>query len=205
MKYTQGLSLEKKLATEALSLQERLELGRKILERAVIQDIPDYFLDKCFSPECIMVAQDLSVSFNYPIEDIMKDRSGTRAANIERVLRLIFARELERKVPAVLMDFFERLPVLLTEESMIDLYSEYYALCGQLEGYGEDSEQPKTFWFMLWDAVKKVFDKLKTLLILLLLLASVGYLMYTIFDPGDSKKNESHFDSIGTVKIDNTR
>ena len=204
MKYTQGLSLEKKLSTEGLPLAERLELGRKILERAVIQDIPEYFLDKCFSPECIMVAPDLTVSFNYPIEDITTGRDCTASANIERVLRLLFAREIARKVPAVLMDFLDRLPAL-TEGSMIDLYSEYYALCTELEGFDAESEQPRTFWFIFWERFKKVFVKLKSIFIILLLLAAAGYLIYTIFDPGKSKDNEPHFDNIGTVTIDKTR
>lgn len=204
MRYTQGLTLEKKLSTESLSLSERLELGRKILERAVLQDIPEYFLGKCFSPGCITVAPDLTVSFNYPIEDIMTSRECTAQVNTVRVLRLLFARETERKVPELLMDFLERLPELAAG-SMIDLYSEYYALCTALEGFDAESEQPKTFWFTLWDAIKRVFTKMKTIFILLLLLAALGYLIYTIFDPGKSNKNEPQYDSIGTVKIDQTR
>ena len=204
MKYTQGLTLEKKLATEALTLTERLELGRKILERAVLQDIPEYFLDKCFSPDCIMAAPDLTVSFNYPIEDIMKNRDCSAKANIERVLRLLFARELQRKVPDRLIVFFDRLPELL-EGSMIDLYSEYYALCNALEGYVTDSEQPKTFAFRLWEGIKKCFRKVKTVLIVLLVLIAFGYLIYTLFDTGKSRVKDPHYDRIGTVKIDKNR
>ena len=204
MKYTQGLSLEKKLATEALPLAERLELGRRILERAVLQDIPEYFLGKCFSPECITVAPDLTVSFNYPIEDIVTAREVSAKENTQRVLRLLFAGELEKKVPAVLVEFLDRLPEL-TEGSIIDLYSEYYALCGRLEGYEEGSELPRTFWYKLWDKVKRVFFKAKKALIILLLLAAFGYLIYTVFDPGKSKDKEPHFDSIGTVSIDKNR
>ncbi len=204
MRYTQGLSLEKKLATEALPLAERLELGRRILERAVLQDIPDYFLDKCFSPDCITVASDLTVNFNYPIEDIVSNRSCSAKDNIERVLRLIFARELERKVPEELVRFFDRLPEL-AEGSIIDLYSEYYALCGRLEGYDEGSELPRTFWYKLWDGIKKVFSKAKTALIILLLLFAFGYLIYTFFDPGNSKEKDPQFDNIGTVSIDQNR
>ncbi|MBP5462944.1 MAG: hypothetical protein J6Y20_12595 [Lachnospiraceae bacterium] len=204
MKYTQGLTLEKKLTTEALSLAERLELGRKILERAVLLDIPEYFLDKCFSPNCIMVEPDLTVSFNYPIEDIMKDRNCSAKANTERVLRLLFTRELQRKVPEVLIRFFDRLPEL-TEGNMIDLYSEYYALCVALEGYDADSEQPRTFSYRLWEVFKKCFRKVKTVLIVLLVMVAFGYLIYTMFDTGKSKVKEPHFDRIGTVKIDKNR
>ncbi|MBO4653280.1 MAG: hypothetical protein J5649_08205 [Lachnospiraceae bacterium] len=204
MKYKQGLSLEKKLATEALTLAERLELGRKILERAVLQEIPEYFLDKCFSPDCIMVEPDLTVSFNYPIEDIMGDRQCSVKDNIERVMRLLFDRELQRKVPTVLIEFIDRLPEL-TEGSIIDLYSEYYALCMALEGYGTDSELPRTFSFRFWEGFKKVFGKVKTVFIVLLVLVAFAYLFYTMFDPGKSKVKDPQFDRIGTVQIDKNR
>ncbi len=204
MKYTEGITLRTKLATESLPLKERLELGRKLLERVILQDIPEYFLAKCFSPDQMMITSDLNVSFNYPIEDIAQDRSADGRKNIEPVFRMLFARELERKVPDLLMKFFRQLPEL-TEARMIDLYSEYYALIGQLEKYDENGEQPKTFWFRLWEVLKKVFKVLKKILIIALILASVGYLIYTILNPGKNQNNDGHFSSIGTVEIDKNR
>lgn len=203
MRYTQGIALGTKLATESVPFKERLELGRKILEKAVLQEIPDYFLAKCFTPEQIVVAPDLSVSFNYPMEDITTNRQQDGRKNIEQVLRLLFGKELERKVPQLLMDFFKSLPELCNQR-LLDIYSEYYALMGKLEEYDAEVEQPKTFWFRLWDAVKKIFKVLKKILIILLILASIGYLIYTILDPGKDKGSDGHFKSIGTVEIQNT-
>ena len=203
MKYTQGVTLTTKLATESMPFKERLELGRKILEKAVLQDIPDYFLAKCFTPDQMIIKPDLSVSFNYPIEDILGSREQKGRANIEAVLRLLFANELERKVPDQLMEFFDKLPGL-SEQRLLDIYSEYYAMCALLEGYDENAEQPKTFWYKLWEKIKKLLKFLKKILILLLILASIAFLIYTIVDPGKNKKSSEHFEYIGTVKIQST-
>lgn len=204
MKYKEGINLSTKLATESLPLRERLELGRRLLERIVLQDIPDYFLSKCLSPDCIIISSDLSVCFNYPINDIVDGRSQNGRHLIEGILKLIFSKELERKVPDLISKFFLRLPEL-TEGRMIDLYAEYYALMVELENYDENSEQPKTFWYKLWDKIKKIFKVLKKILIIALVLASLGYLIYTILDPGKNKNSNGHFTEIGTVQIDKSR
>lgn len=200
MKYTQGVNLASKLATENVPFRERMELARKILEKVVIQEIPDYFLAKCFLPEQMIIAQDLSVSFNYPIEDIITDRQQNGRENIVSVFRLIFQRELDRKVPDLLMDFIKKLPGL-TEKRMMDVYSEYYILMGKLENYNEKDEQPKTFWYKLWDKIKQILGVLKKALIIILIVLSVCYLIYTIIDPGKNKTSNGHFHSIGTVDI----
>ncbi len=201
MKYTEGITLSTKLATESLPLKERLELGRRLLERIVLQDMPEYFLSKCFSPECMVISSDLSVSFNYPIFDITTDRSANGRACIEPVFKLLFAKELERKVPDLITDFFTRLPEL-SQERMIDLYGEYYALMQKLEGYDENSEQPKTFWYKLWEKIKKLGKVLKKLVIYGLIIAALVYLIYTIINPEKNKDNKGHFSAIGTVTIE---
>ena len=203
MKYSQGLILGAKLSTESVPLKERLELGRKLLEKAVLQDIPDYFLAKSFVPEQIIISSDLSVSFNYPIDDIITDRNQDGKKNIEEILRLIFAPELERKVPDELVAFFKKLPDLISQR-LIDLYSEYYLLMSKIENYDEFSEQPKTKWYKIWEKIKKVFSVLKKIVIILLILASIAYLIYTIIDPWKNTNSNGHFKTIGTVEIVNS-
>ncbi len=203
MKYTQGLSLNAKLATESVPFRERLELARRILEKAVLQDIPDYFLAKCFVPEEIIVSSDLSVSFNYPLGDVIVDRKQDGRKNIGAVLRMIFAPEIECNVPDELMDFINRLPEL-TSQRLLDLYSEYYLMMSSVQDYDVSSEQPKTIWYSLWEKTKKVFGFLKKIIIILLILAAIGYLIYTIIDPWKNNSSSGHFKTIGTVEIENT-
>ncbi len=204
MKYTQGIKLADKCDTEGMPLRERLELCRKILERAVLLDIPDYFLDKCMNFDDIIVESDLTVSFNYPIEDIMDSRECAPMKKVEKLLRRMFAREIERKVPDELIAFFKELPDL-AGSNMIELYSRYYMMMTRLVERDAGDEEPKSIWYKLWALIKKGWVKLKKILIFVLLAAAVVYLVFTINTSGSSKKKQPNFDSIGTVIIDKNR
>ncbi len=204
MKYTQGVTLADKNDTEPMSLKERLELCRKILERAVLLDIPDYFLDKCMDTGNIIVAADLSVSFNYPIEDIIVMRDGAAIKRTEMLLRLMFAREIERKVPDELMKFFDEMPDL-AGSNMIELYSRYYMMMTRLIERDAGDEEPKSIWYRIWDKLKSLWAVIKRVLMFLLLAVAVVYLIFTINTSGSSTKQSKTFDSIGTVTIDKNR
>lgn len=201
MKHTQGISLRKKLMTESLSLSERLELGRKILERVVLQEIPEYFLAKCFNLDCIIVNSDLSVNFNYPIGDIMGDRSKEASDEIEAVLRALFVTELEKKIPNALVEFFDKIDELL-DYNIIELYSVYYLMMSKVEAVETEAEEPKSIWYKIWDKTKKVLAVLKNILMITLVVLAVIYLLETINGTKSSTTMTSNFDTIGTVEIE---
>ena len=204
MKYTQGVTLADKNDTEPMSLRERLELCRKILERAVLLDIPDYFLDKCMDTQNIIVGSDMSVNFNYPIEDITVMRDGAAMKRVEMLLRIMFAREIERKVPDELMTFFDRMPELMGS-NMIELYSRYYMMMTRIIERDAGDEEPKSIWYRIWDKLKKTWSVLKKVLMFLLLAVALFYLIFTINTSGNSSNKAKTFDSIGTVTIDKNR
>lgn len=201
MRYTQGLSLTDKLATESLSVMERAEIGRRILEKIVLQEIPDYFLSKCIDPDCIMVSPDLTINFNYPIEDIIGSRECDPMTGIDKLLRLLFARELERKVPEAVVSFFGKLPELL-ELTVIEIYGEYHEMIGELTENPETDEEPRSVWYKLWNNAKKIWRVLKKIIMLALIVLAVVYLIITIDGVKSSSTRKANFDRIGTVTID---
>ena len=204
MKYTQGITLADRSDTEAAPFRERLELCRRILERAVLMDIPDYVLDRCLDPRHIIVQPDLTVSFNYPIEDIIGSRECAPMAKAEKLMRTIFAQEIERKVPDELMAFFDSLPELMGSDK-IELYSKYYMMMTSVVERNAGDEEPRSIWYRIWDKIKKIWGVLKKIVMFLLLAAAVVYLVFTINTSGSSTRKQPNFDSIGTVTIDKTR
>ena len=204
MKYTQGVSLADKIDVEPLPLKERLELCRRILERTVLLDIPDYFLEKCFDTHNIIVSSDLTVNFNYPIEDITGQKECLPLKTAEQFLRSMFAREIERKVPDELIAFFNEFSDI-AGSNKIELYSRYYMMMTRFIEREPEEEEPKSIWYRIWDKIKKIWQKLKKVLMFLLLAAAVFYLVFTIQTSGSSKKKQSNFDSIGTLTIDKNR
>ena len=204
MKYTQGITLADRNDTEAQPLKERLELFRKILERAVLLDIPDYFLDKCFDPHNIIVSSDLTLNFNYPIEDITEQKECAPIAKAQIFFRTMFENELERKVPDELIKFYKEMPEL-GGKGMIDLYSKYYIMMTALIERDAGNEEPKSIWYKIWDKIKKFWAFFKNILMLALLGLVLAYLIFAVKSSGSSKKKEPNFDSIGNVIIDKDR
>ena len=204
MRYTQGTTLKDKLDTESISFIERLELCRRILERAVLLSIPDYFIEKCFNFDNIIVENDLTVKFNYPIEDIAVNQDSAPIAAAEGLFRKVFAHELERKVPDELMEFFDGLPELYGA-GMIELYDRYYSMFTAITEKGAGEEEPKSFWYLAWEKIKVILSKLRAVLMFLLLAAAIVYMVFTIYSSQSSKTPSPNFDKIGTVDIDKGR
>lgn len=208
MSFCQGITLKTKLNTEAMPLAERLEIGRRILERIVLRRIPDYFIAKGCSTKNIIVDRDLTLHFNYSIEDIDKLAEYTHSAAltcVESVLRELFSRELERMIPSELADFFADFDEEIKggkDDDMIGVYGSY---CRMMSAVSEDgsSEEPKTFWFTAWEKIKKAAARLKKILLVLVLLAVLGYLIYTILSIGKNEEKTVNFEKIGTVEIQN--
>lgn len=204
MKHVRGLTLADKLSTESMPLRERLELFRRILERAVLLNIPVFFLEKCMSPKEIIVSPDLTVSFNYPIEDISGEGLGDPLPRILTVFRNVFSIEIERKVPDELMEFYEWLQNCGTLD-LKEMYSYYYLMMTQLVERNAGTEEPKTLLYRIWELVKRLWLKCKKILMFVLLVAAIFYLAFTIKTVDSNQKQEPNFDSIGTVVIDKNR
>jgi len=204
MKYTQGISLRDKIGTESLSLSEKLELARRILERMILQEVPDYFLMKCCTPETVIVDSDMTLHFNYPIEDIENADACTREDAMKQVaglLRFIFAKEAADYSSAEVSAFLDDLPALTQSCDLIGLYSAYHtmmmtAVSGEAKTAAENS-----VWFTLWEKIKKLGAVLKKVLTVLLLLAAAAYLIFSIGKIKESGTRHVNFERIGTVEI----
>ena len=60
-KYYRGISLSQKLTYEYCSLSERMTMGKKILDRILLLDMPLYFLKNCLAGERIIVKPSLDI------------------------------------------------------------------------------------------------------------------------------------------------
>jgi len=203
MKYTQGVTLRDKLATESLSLPEKLEIGRRILERMILQELPDYYLAGCCVPENIIVDSDMTLHFNYDIEDIERQSTCTRAdsmAKIDALLRFIFRKEAEDYSSAEVTQFLTDLPLLTTECDLIGLYSAYHEMMQKAVSADARESEP-SIWHKLWEKIKAGFKVLRKILLVLLLIAAAVYLIYTIGDTKDTGARHLNFDQIGSVQI----
>jgi len=204
--YHRGSSLSAKLKHEYCSLNERMTMGKKILDRIVLLDMPLYFLKNCLSGERIIVRPGLDISFNYVPSDILHfaevdDREVFTA--FTAIFDLLFADELTKQSAPPINNFYAELHREQHFDS-IELYKQYAQMCREVEIIPEEEiNKPKSKWFLLWERVKKKFGTFKKILGVLLLILSVVYLAYTIGDAANPTITQvQHFEFIGTLEID---
>lgn len=205
-KYNRGLSLSEKLKREYCSLSERMTIGRRILDRIVLLDMPLYFLKNCLAGERIIVKPSLDILFNYVPGDIRDfaaadDRAALKA--FTAIFRMLFGDELARESAPPFNEFY----AALQEEQQFDsieLYKQYTQMCREVEIIPEEEiVKPKSKWFLLWERVKGFARALRRFLALALLVLAVVYLAYTIGDFINPKVTPvKQFDFIGTLKIE---
>ncbi len=206
LKYYRGGSLSEKLNSEHCSLNERMKIGKKILDRIVFLDMPLYFLKNCLTGERIIVRPNLDIFFNYVLSDIrdfaaVDDQAVLKA--FAAIFKMLFADELSKQSAPPISQFYS---ALHKEQyfNNIELYKQYTKMCREVELIPEEElGKPKSKWFLLWERVKRQFVVLKKILAAALFILAVVYLACTVkefIDPTLTRVN--HFEFIGTLEIE---
>ncbi len=206
LKYYRGISLSEKLNNERCSLNERMKMGQKILDRIVFLDMPLYFLENCLTGERIIVKPNLDIFFNYVPSDIrdlaaVDDQAVLKA--FTAIFKMLFADELSKQAAPPINQFYS---ALHKEQyfGSIELYKQYTQMCREVELIPEEElNKPKSKWFLLWERVKRLFKVLKKVLAVALMILGIVYLASTIKESIDPTINHvNHFEFIGTLEIE---
>ena len=56
------------LDTEPLSLNERVRMGTKVMERLILSDMPDFFAEHALDPEHVCFTESMDCSFRFELE-----------------------------------------------------------------------------------------------------------------------------------------
>jgi hypothetical protein len=204
-KYYRGISLSQKLTYEYCSLSERMTMGKKILDRILLLDMPLYFLKNCLAGERIIVKPSLDISFNYvpsDIHDFATVDETTALKAFTAIFNMLFAEELLRESVPPINQFYSSLK-REQEFNSIELYKQYTQMCREVELIPEEEIiKPKSKWFQLWERVKRFLQFFKKVVGAALLVIAVVYLAYTI----DRFANPiitpvKHFEFIGSLEI----
>jgi len=204
LSYTEGMSLQEKLQNEACSLEERLAVGRHLLERIMLQAMPDYFLQECLTPEHIVVLPDLDVAFTYELNNIFQYDSygfGQVCHQLLQVMEALFGSEMKKKMLPPLNRFRDTLRRAEWKNTM-EIFREYNEMCQKVLSMApEEMEMPKTWIFRVWERLRKYIRPLKKVLALVLVLLAVCYLIHTVQESVKVSAEKKVFDSIGTLEI----
>lgn len=202
--YAEGIPLDKKLEQQC-TLEERMEIGRKLLERLILLELPEYFQCQCLQPEAIIVSDSGQVGFRYTLRDAEKYKTYTKTqalACLYRILRLLFVPELQRNVLDPMADFLKQLQVQEITDAM-EQYRLYCEACEEIKKIPkEELGMTKNFWYRLWNLVKSVRGRIKKAMLTLIFIGVFVYMVYSIFMAFRIKGYVRHFEYIGTMEIE---
>lgn len=205
MQYGAGISLREKLITEECSLGERLEIGKNLLERLLLLDLPPFFLNAAMTEDQVRVEKNGDVGLDYNLVEI--DRFSTYgfsqgAEGIGRVFMTLYGEELRLKAIPELETMVYGL-LHGEKDSLMDIYQGFLPIYRTWKRRRDGELEPKNFLFRLWDMVKAAGRLLKKLVMPAICLLAVAYLVLSVrnfFAPPGVK---AQFTSIGTVQIEN--
>ena len=202
--HKEAVSLRQKLQEEVCNLQERLQIGRKILERILLLNMPDMMVCDVLDADQIQVTPALDISFLYKLEEIEQFEQLNFSIVKQKMVALfevLFEREL-------LLDISEKIPTFLEyikeeSSSYLEIYQTYIRLMEQLQK-SEAVLTPNTLWFRLWNRIKKLAVKLRGIVAIIVVLLIAGYLVYSILNPAPNTEDKFCFQRIGTLTIEQT-
>ena len=202
--HNEAVSLRQKLQREVCNLQERMQMGRKILERILLLNLPDMMAYDVLEADRIQVTSALDIYFLYALEEIEQFEQLNFSAVRQKIVKLfevLFEREL-------LLDISEKIPAFLDyirEESTgyLEIYQNYIRLMEQLQK-PEEVLRPNTLWFRLWNRIKKLAVKLRGAFAAIIVIFIAGYLVYSILNPAPNQADKFCFQRIGTLTIEQT-
>lgn len=202
--YSVQQTLTERLDGELMSLLERVQIAHGLFKRLLLQDPPPYFAVNALRPEQVTVSRSLDVGWNYRLRKVRQfDAAGSRdaARGLLEVLELLFAPELKRKLYPELEGYLDAL-----DEGRLWPYVEMYrAFLPVGEVLLNDSSRervPQTFWFRLWERIKKLLGFLRRVLMAALIAAAVLYVVFVLTDNSGSGAGQQVFNQIGDLVIE---
>ena len=198
-----GKTLFRMLEQERVSLQERLALGKNLLERILLLNMPETMLHQVLRDENLLALEDLEIRFQYALNDFPHASERLHGENVERlenIFRKLFEPELRLQKSNEILKFIQWLPQA-RQEGYLEIYRRYERLGETFAEGGKPTQlRPNTFLFKAWDKVKAALPVLKKMLILAALGVLLGYLIYSILFQNQAVESFS-FQNIGTLKI----
>lgn len=205
-RYSTDESLAKRLVSEYCSLRERTEMAKGILERLLLLNPHPYFAWNGLDPERITVSRSMDIHLNYHLDsfDRLEECTMTDAAQqLQKVFLLLFAEEQKNRLCPYLDEYIQQLG-MQKGWTYLKMYQEFMAIYEELLKESEEKKVPQTFWFKLWEKVKKFAGVLWKIAEVLLLVAALVYVVISIQDTMESEVTSQTMKQIGNLTIENS-
>lgn len=189
---------------EPMTFLERLAVMKSLFRRMVFLAMPCYLQYEALSEQNLRIADNGEVFFNYYLsnpEFLNETTNSDILARVASIFREVFQPEFDEKLAPELLSFTESLGNG-SKLKIIDICREYEEIYKELIIREENGEnKPNSLGFWLWEKVKDMLRHAKLVLTILLFLALLAYLIYTILNPVYKGGDKIDYQNIGTLVI----
>ena len=201
--YASGRTLQQALDEGKFHLRERLLVLKNIFAQIFLLNMPECFVYEALRKENMVIDDSLGVHFNYfftEIEYYWQIQEKDLLNRVNGLVHELFAKELEQKSSRELMEFAKEL-----DEGrygyLWDCYVDYDEVFETVLAKTEQRElEPRRFWWIAWERLKKIFPTVRTVLAAALIVSAAVYLLWNLPNPAVSDNGVS-FGQIGTLEI----
>ena len=197
---------KEKFNEEVYFLNERLEIGKNLLSRMVLQNMPPCLQYEALQDRNLLLDESLQVYFNYALEEIPAHGFFTLARvqkELGRIFRLLLRQELATRVAEETEAFVSDLEECRFAD-YLGIYEVYDRLYVLLKGLQETGDiYPQSLPFRLWERLKKMAGYLRPVLAGVIIITALGFLIYTVTNPSvRASGGPVNIETIGTVKAE---
>ncbi len=202
----EGSQLSQWLKKEEIPLSQRLEIGKRLLERLLLLNMPEYLLCGILNPTCILITKALEVTIQYEpdktfiagLEQAPEEQLG---GCFYQLFALLFQKEEQQQSSRELHDFLEQLRKEPYQD-VFHIYQIYDRLMEELMGRGNVNHLPANTWIARWkQRAVRLLALGKRLLVPLAVIAVMIALIYVITHPKQEEAETFMIDQIGTLQI----
>lgn len=198
--------LTQRLDTEEVTVSQRLEMCRSLMEHILAQNLPSYLQYEALRTDNLTVSESEEIYPNYILRE-MESMDFVHSIHVydrlAQAIRLLFGESLRRYEQAD-EDKEEFLNQLEngSYENMASAYRDYLKLDQKLRAAVKAGAEKQTgCLFGLWEIIKKFGKLLFRVFRLAVIAVLLIYLIYTLISPEKSKGDPIRFDQIGSVTI----
>ena len=158
--YSQERSLTDKLRAEDCTVQERIEIVRRLLEQMLLRSPHPYFMISALRPDLITVSDSLNVSWNYELDEEKSFDSYTMeevCRHLISIIDFLLKEEIKGKQYPLLQDYL----AALSDGKMngyLELYREFMPVYDGIRR-GEKAILPPSGLKRLWEKCKRIVGK----------------------------------------------
>lgn len=159
----EGVKLEEWMKKDSPSLSRRMEIGRRLLERLLMLNMPGYLLCSILNAQCILVTEASEVEIRYePAAVIFEDRNPGEllAECFLRIFLFLFHEEEEGQLNTEIHSFIEQLRREPCED-IFPIYQRYVHMQENQEKCRDIPQKPGTLRQRLDERKNKKQDSLK--------------------------------------------